>query len=70
MKTHYFKQEKADADDIQLEMAKEQGYVPWTCLLGGMIVMSEINKGRDPCGGCNSPREKCHGRKNTYPPMD
>ena len=59
---HYFDQEKADPSDTQLAMAKGQGYVPQTCLLGGMTVMAEVTAGRDPCAGCNGPREKCHGR--------
>ena len=62
MKPHYFEQENADTDDILLEMAKMQGYIPKTCLLGGMVVMSEVNKGNDPCLGCNCPRDKCTGR--------
>jgi len=62
MKLHYFEQDNADADDIHLGIAKMQGYVPQTCLLGGTIVMDEINKGRNPCSGCNGPREKCNGK--------
>ena len=62
MKLHYFEQAKADVDDVQLEMAKMQGYVPQECLLGGMVVMSEINAGRNPCWGCAGPREKCGGK--------
>ena len=62
MKPHYFDQNEADIDDIQLGMAKIQGYVPQKCLLGGVIVMSEINAGRSPCWGCNGPREKCDGK--------
>jgi hypothetical protein len=62
MKPHYFDQDKPDADDFQLSMAKHQGYVPPKCLLGGVVAMSEVNAGRDPCAGCNGPREKCAGR--------
>lgn len=62
MQPHYFVQEKADADDIFLKMAIAQGYVPATCLLGGQVVMGQMNKGKDPCEGCHCPREKCHGR--------
>lgn len=62
MKVSYFAQEKPDADDFMLEMAKGQGYVPPGCLLGGMVAMSEVNKGRSPCWGCNGPREKCGGK--------
>lgn len=62
MKIHYFDQDIADADDLLLQMAKGQGYVPATCLLGGRVVMAEVNCGRDACAGCEGPREKCHGR--------
>ena len=62
MKPHYFDQEKPDSDDMQLEMAKMQGYVPQGCLLSGVIVMSEIGVGKSPCAGCNGPREKCGGK--------
>lgn len=70
MKLHYFNQDSADDSDWQLEMAIGQGYVPRTCLLSGPVVMSEINKGRDPCAGCASPRGKCNGRPRTaYDPL-
>lgn len=62
MKLHYFDQEIADEDDINLAMAIGQGYVPKTCLLNGMVVMYEVNKGNNPCWGCNGPREKCKGK--------
>jgi len=62
MKVHYFNQNEADKDDIFLDMAKGQGYVPATCLLGGQTVMGLVNSGKDPCIGCNCERSKCHGR--------
>lgn len=62
MKPHYFEQDAPDGDDWYLKMAVQQGYVPPTCLLGGRVVMSETNAGRDACAGCEGPREKCHGR--------
>jgi len=62
MKPHYFDQLISDEDDFFIKMAIGQGYVPDTCLLGGQIVMSEINLGKCPCAGCNGPREKCKGR--------
>jgi hypothetical protein len=65
MKPHYFEQDQADADDMMLGMAKMQGYVPQTCLLGGMVVMAETQAGKDACAGCNGPRHKCHGRPKT-----
>lgn len=62
VKLNYFDQDKADQNDVALGMAKMQGYVPETCLLGGAVVMDEVSKQRDPCAGCEGPREKCHGR--------
>lgn len=62
IKLHYFDQDEADKGDILLGMAKMQGYVPETCLLGGATVMHEVREGRDPCAGCNGPRAKCGGR--------
>ncbi len=62
MKPHYFNQDSPDQDDIILKMAIGQGYVPKTCLLGGMVVMGLMNRGDDPCTGCNGPRKRCHGR--------
>ncbi len=62
MKPHYFDQAEADADDIQLQMAKSQGYVRKTCLLNGIVVMEEIRLSHNPCDGCAGPRDKCHGK--------
>lgn len=62
MKPHYFNQEKADDDDSLLGMAKWQSYVPDTCLLSGITVMDEVAKGKNPCWGCEGPREKCKGQ--------
>ena len=62
MKLHYFNQTSSDDDDHQLGMAKRQGYVPETCLLGGILVMAEVSAGHNPCWGCNGPRETCHGK--------
>jgi len=62
MKPHYFNDEKSDSNDVYLGMAKMQGYVPQSCLLGGMTVMTEINAGRNPCDGCSGPRERCGGK--------
>jgi hypothetical protein len=66
MKPHYFDQTAADADDMRLSMSIQQGYVPRTCLLGGQIVWSEVQAGRDPCAGCEGPRERCHGRLGAH----
>lgn len=65
MKPHYFEQDEADEDDLLLEIAKAQGYVPKTCLLAGFVVMHCINIGEDPCAGCAAPREKCRGRQGS-----
>jgi hypothetical protein len=62
MKISYFDQLSADTDDIALNLAKGQGYVPANCLLGGTLVMSIAMRGADPCIGCEGPRSKCHGR--------
>jgi hypothetical protein len=62
MRTSYFDQDKADPDDMQLGMAIMQGYVPKGCLLGGPIVMAEVADGRNPCWGCEGPRERCGGK--------
>jgi hypothetical protein len=62
MKPHYFHQAEPDKDDFQLGMAKMQGYVPQGCLLGGMTVMAEVTAGKNPCWGCNGPRETCGGK--------
>jgi len=62
MKLHYFEQDKADTDDVNLQMAVAQGYVPTTCLLNGQVVMDEIQNQRNPCWGCSAPREKCNGK--------
>ena len=63
MKPHYFEQDEVDKNDMALGMAKMQGYIPQTCLLGGIVVMGLVNEGKDPCKGCYGPREKCYGRK-------
>ena len=64
MKLNYFDQDKVD-DDIQLKMSIQQGYVPSTCRLAGIIVLSEINLGNDPCAGCTYSRDICKGRPAT-----
>jgi len=62
-KLHYFEEEQADPNDHLLNMAKQQGYVPQTCLLAGMIVIVLVNEGKDPCFGCACDRSKCKGRR-------
>lgn len=63
MKPNYFDESFADPNDGQLIMAKMQGYVPRDCLLGGVVVWSEVDAGRNPCDGCSGPREKCDGKQ-------
>lgn len=47
-------------------MMIEQGYVPPTCTMddkiAGLLIYSEICKGRCPCWGCNADRIVCHGK--------
>jgi len=62
MKPHYFDQEKADEDDLMLQMCITQGYVPPTCLLGGIVVLGATRENNDACIGCQGPRDKCKGR--------
>ena len=64
MKLHYFEEGVASPEDLQLAAAKQQGYVPTGCLLAGRVVMSEVNRGADPCAGCYCDRDVCHGRPN------
>ena len=53
---------KSVKPDMFLEMAINQGYVPPTCQLDGHLVMLLVNKGEDPCVGCNNDRSVCKGR--------
>lgn len=62
MKLAYFHLLTADNDDVMLGEAKVMGYVPETCLLGGVQVWKLIKAETDPCMSCNGPREKCKGR--------
>ena len=50
-------------EDFQLEMAKEQGYVPKDCYLKGILVMLLVGEGKNPCEGCNLDRKKCMSKK-------
>jgi hypothetical protein len=65
MKAHYFEiggEAEAKADLMLQELCVRQGYVPKTCLLAGPIVWGVVQRGEDPCLGCEGPRERCHGR--------
>lgn len=46
-------------EDIQLEMAIQQGYVKKGCSMAGKQVMMVIGLGATPCKGCNCDRNKC-----------
>lgn len=50
--------------DMVLEICIHQGYVPSKCYLTGLVVMSEVTAGRDPCSGCRLDRQICGGRKH------
>ena len=63
---HYFHMDRAPSD-TKLEMAIHQGYVPSTCLLAGVIVWDEVNASRNPCWGCEGPRERCKGKPRRTP---
>jgi hypothetical protein len=46
------------------ELCIQQQYVPEKCQLIGMIVFALVQKGEDPCAGCNHDRKICGGRPN------
>lgn len=48
--------------DTMKQLCIQQGYIPATCTLHGMLVWGLINKGEDPCSGCNADRCICKGR--------
>ncbi|OPY57150.1 MAG: hypothetical protein A4E55_01832 [Pelotomaculum sp. PtaU1.Bin035] len=48
--------------DMFRDMCIHQGYVPATCTLPGLIAWGLVNKGEDPCAGCNGDRSVCNGR--------
>ncbi|MGZ3796489.1 MAG: hypothetical protein ACXVB1_08995 [Pseudobdellovibrionaceae bacterium] len=50
--------EKSKKDGI-LKMAKMQGYVVDGCYLNGVLVMTLINNGENPCHGCHLDRALC-----------
>jgi hypothetical protein len=62
VKVAYFHLQTADNDDRALGEAKVMGYVPETCLLGGVLVWKSIAAGLDPCSGCGGARPRCGGR--------
>ena len=52
--------------DIMRELCIQQGYVPSTCKLLGVLIWGLINKGESPCDGCNHDRDDCNGRDKKY----
>jgi hypothetical protein len=63
MKLFYASVEEANsANDMRRQMAIQQGYVPATCILAGMVIMNEIGEHNDHCAGCYLDRAICHGR--------
>lgn len=50
--------------DTMLRLVKEQGYVPPSCYLDGMLVFSLVKAGEDPCRGCRGKRLVCGGRQH------
>ncbi len=56
--------ETTEQKDTMKELCIQQGYVPPTCQLPGMIVWHLIQAGESPCRGCNMDREKCGVRRN------
>lgn len=59
---NYFTEPANSHSDMLLQMATGQGYVPVNCLLGGRVVMALVNEGKDPCKGCEGPRDLSKGR--------
>ena len=59
---------KALKDDVGLELAKDHGYVPSTCVLNGVLALIAVKKGMNPCYGCDGPRGVCNGKpkENKY----
>ena len=54
--------QKKAKHDVQLRIAKAQGYVVEGCYLPGFVVMLLIQKGENPCAGCNNDRSVCGGK--------
>lgn len=59
---HYFLDREKAKDDMLLQMAISQAYVPKECLLVGQVVMGLMNKGIHPCSDCRGDRDVCKGR--------
>lgn len=48
--------------EIMLELMKQHGYVPDTCVLNGELIFYLVKDGEDPCAGCTENRDVCNGR--------
>ncbi len=49
------------------QMCINQGYVPPTCTMDGMLCWLLVKKQGDPCQGCSEDRTICKGRLNNSP---
>ncbi len=45
------------------ESVINQGYVPETCTLPGVIIWGLMSSDKDPCDGCTQLRSVCNGRQ-------
>lgn len=50
--------EKEDNDTMRM-LCVQQGYVTPKCKLNGFIILALIQKGENPCLGCNIDRSEC-----------
>lgn len=57
-------------DDIQKQMCIDQGYIPETCTLPGVLVWGLVNKQGNPCIGCNEKRSVCKGNIDEWSHKD
>ncbi|APH21072.1 TPA: hypothetical protein ACXDAY_002224 [Clostridium botulinum] len=48
-------------NDTLRELCIKQGYVPSKCKLTGVLIMGLIQRGENPCWGCNHNRNECGG---------
>ena len=39
--------------DVMRDLCIKQGYVPKDCTLIGLIILTLVNGGKDPCAGCH-----------------
>lgn len=55
-----------DTKDTMRDLCIQQGYVPQKCKLPGIIIFGLVNKGENPCDGCNANRSECDGRPKKH----